>query len=73
MKELDAFKNFLKEEESIKEAWSLNSDEIRRTLEELSRESDRIMRIPGLEESNKDLFNFAKTTYIKVERIKRLA
>ena len=73
MKELKAFKAFLQEEKSLEEAWSLNSAQITRDLEYLSREADSIQRNTSSKypKDNKDLIKFAEDVYYKVSQIKR--
>jgi hypothetical protein len=70
MKELKVFKEFLQEEKSLEEAWSLNSAQITRDLEYLSRKADSIKRDPNLKD-NTDLIKFAEDVYFYVTQIKR--
>jgi hypothetical protein len=70
MKELKAFKEFLKKEKPLEEAWSLNSAQITRDLEYLSRKADSIKRDPNLKD-NTDLIKFAEDVYFYVAQIKR--
>ena len=70
MKELKAFKEFLQEEKPLEEAWSLNSAQITRDLEYLSRKADSIKRDPNLKD-NTDLIKFAEDVYFYVTQIKR--
>jgi|LakMenEpi03Aug12_release.lakeMendotaPanAssembly.Ray.scaffolds.fasta_scaffold2437942_1 hypothetical protein len=70
MKELKTFKEFLKKEKSLEEAWSLNSAQITRDLEYLSQKADSIARNSNLKD-NTDLIKFAEDVYYYVEQIKR--
>jgi hypothetical protein len=70
MRELKTFKEFLKKEKSLEEAWSLNSAQITRDLEYLSQKADSIARNSNLKD-NTDLIKFAEDVYYYVEQIKR--